>query len=104
MPEPPLLKLKNASTIDDAEIPTNDICRCAPNSLADVERGWGYDTMRMLRDLNRQGFRVVLSDHSSDPEAVAEHFRFTGQADGDGVRPRHPRGQEEPGRLDSREQ
>jgi len=79
MPDSPLIKLQNLSTIKSAEIPADDISRAVTKQLKDVERGWGIDTARILRDLNRQGFRVVLRDHSSDPQAVAEHYRLTGK-------------------------
>ena len=78
MPNDRRLLLENRSTIDSSEIPMRAIENAIAKQLRDFADAWGSITWILTRDLNRQGFRVVLRDYAGDKDAVAEHWRVGG--------------------------
>jgi hypothetical protein len=79
MPNDRRLLLENRSTIDTSDIPIRTIENAIAEQLRDFATAWGSITWILTRDLNRQGFRVVLRDYAGDKDAVAEHWRVGGK-------------------------
>jgi len=79
VPERDRLLLANHTTFRTRDIPIDDIANAINRQLEHFARGWGEQAWTIVRDLHRQGFRVVLRDHSTDPDSVADHFRLGGK-------------------------
>jgi len=78
MPDDRRLLLENRSTIDTSEIPMKAMENAIAKQLRDFANAWGSATWELTRQLNRQRFRIVLRDYSSDKDAIAEHWRLGG--------------------------
>jgi hypothetical protein len=72
------LLLENCSTIDTAEIPVNAIENAVAKQLEDFAAAWGSLAWDLVRELNRQRFRIVMRDYTSDQDGVAAHWRLGG--------------------------
>jgi hypothetical protein len=79
MPDDRRLLLENRSTLDTGDIPMRAIENAIAKQLRDFASAWGSVTWLLTRDLNRQGFRIVLRDYAGDKDAVAEHWRVGGK-------------------------
>ena len=78
MPDDRRLLLENRSTVETTEIPMKAIENAIARQLRDFADAWGSVVWDLTRELNRQQFRVVLRDYSSDKDAVAAHWRLGG--------------------------
>jgi hypothetical protein len=79
MPGHHLLQLENRSTIDTVDIPMAEIANAVGKQLEQFAKAWGSMTWDLTRDLHRQGFRIILRDYTSDPTAIADHWRVGGK-------------------------
>jgi hypothetical protein len=73
------LLLVNRTTFNSRDVPMDEIAHAVDQQLVHFAEAWGTATWDLTRDLNRQGFSIVLRDYSSDPEAVASHWRVGGK-------------------------
>jgi hypothetical protein len=72
------LRLENRSTIDTREIPIEAIENAIAKQVEDFASAWGSVAWDLVRELNRQRFRIVLRDYTSDKDAIAAHWRLGG--------------------------
>lgn len=79
MPDAHRLLLVNRSSIPTRDIPMKEMSNALQQQLEHFAAGWGTATWDLTRDLHRQGFSIVLRDHSSDPDALADHWRLGGK-------------------------
>jgi hypothetical protein len=72
------LRLENRSTIDTTEIPIMAMEDAVAKQLEHFASAWGSVAWDLVRQLNRQRFRIVLRDYTSDKDAIAAHWRLGG--------------------------
>lgn len=70
------LRIENRSAV---AVPIRKVERAIAAQLEEFAAVYGSVTWDLVRQLDRQGFRIVLRDHSDDPDALAWHWRLGGR-------------------------
>ncbi|MGZ4688998.1 MAG: hypothetical protein ACXVKA_08105 [Acidimicrobiia bacterium] len=69
----------NKSSYPTATIPMDEMCSAVNQQLEHFAEAWGSVTWELTRDLDRQGFRIVLFDHTDEKDAAAYHSQRKGK-------------------------
>lgn len=67
------LVLVNKSSYRTKDVPLTEIAEAINRQLVDFAAAWGEITWTITRDLDRQGFRIVLFDTTDQAGALAYH-------------------------------